>query len=431
MVTSNEKTAAAFPDGQGLAPGPHVTRPHGTYRPADAASVRRFRLTVAEGSGAGRVWQSTADRCSIGSHTLNDLVVEDETVSRFHCEIRIGDGSARVRDLDSLNGVVVDGVRLVEGYLRGGSVLQLGKVAVRFDFSPDRVRLPVSELSSFGSLVGTSVAMRSCFAMLERAAGTDITVLLEGETGTGKSRAAQAIHEAGSRRHGPFVVVDCGAIPANLLESELFGHEKGAFTGAVGRRVGAFEEAAGGTVFLDEMGELPSELQPKLLRVLETKEVRRVGSNEYTPVDVRLVVATHRDLRAEVNAGRFRSDLFFRLAVLRITVPSLRQRPEDLPGLVDQLLKVLGADLERTPELRSPEFLARLKQFAWPGNVRELRNYLERCLVFEGAVPLSDDPEGSPDAEALDDLPYAEARKRALERFERRYLEALLERHRG
>jgi len=412
----------------------HVTRPHGPRRGIDPSSVRRFRLTVVEGPQPGTVWESGADRCSIGSHALNDLVLDDETVSRFHCEVRIGKDGAWVKDLDSLNGVVVDGVQVREGALRGGSVLRLGRASVRFDFSAERNKLALSEATRFGSLVGTSAAMRACFARLERAATTDVTVLLEGETGTGKSQASQAIHQASARRDKPFLIVDCGAIPANLLESELFGHEKGSFTGAASRRVGAFEEAQGGTIFLDEIGEVPLELQAKLLRVLEERMIRRVGANAHIPVDVRIIAATHRDLRAEVNAGRFRSDLFFRLAVLRITLPSLRERPDDLPAITEQLLASAGADPERLEALRTPEFLTRLQQFAWPGNVRELRNYLERCLVFEDALPLAEEDGQPQDWDAspvLTALPYSEARRRAIDDFERRYLQGLLEKHQG
>ncbi len=393
--------------------------------------MRRFLLTVVEGPGAGTVWDSASDSCSLGSHPSNDFTLDDPTVSRFHCEIRVSAKGTRVKDLDSLNGTVLDGVQVAEGYLRGGSLLRLGRVVLRFDFSPDSNRLLVSERTRFGSLVGTSVAMRMCFALMERAAARDVTVLLEGETGTGKSQAAQAIHQESARRDKPFLTVDCGAIPSDLLESELFGHEKGAFTGAAGRRIGAFEEAHGGTVFLDEMGELPAELQPKLLRVLETREIRRVGTNTYVPVDVRIIAATHRDLRAEVNAGRFRSDLFFRLAVLRLTLPPVRQRPEDLGLLVERTLSTLGADPERTQALRSPGFISRLQQAAWPGNVRELRNYLERCLVFEDTLSLADVAPASGGTEVDPTQPYAEARRRALEDFEQRYLRALLELHQG
>ena len=411
----------------------HVTLPYEHARRAyDASTVRRFRLTVVEGPGAGTVWESTADTCSVGSHPLNDFTLDDSTVSRFHCEVRIGPRGPQVKDLDSLNGVIVDGVQVVEGVLRSGSLLRLGRVVLRFDFSAENNRLPLSESTRFGSLVGASVAMRGCFAMMERAAARDVTVLLEGETGTGKSQAALAIHQASRRRDAPFLVVDCGAIPAHLLESELFGHEKGAFTGALHRRVGAFEEAEGGTVFLDEIGELPAELQPKLLRVLENREIRRVGSNTHLPVDVRLIAATHRDVRAEVNAGRFRSDLFFRLAVLRISIPSLRQRPEDLPMLVEGILDLLGADRERTGALRTQDFFARLRHAAWPGNVRELRNYLERCLVFEEAVDFSEEEALHAGPLEVDpSQPYADQRRRMVDDFERRYLRALMEKHQG
>ena len=252
-------------------------------------NVRRFQLTIVQGPGQGNRQEFGSDHCAVGSHPANDFVIDDPTVSRFHCEVRISPEGARIRDLNSMNGTIVDGVGVVEGFLRGGSLLRLGRAVVRFDFSTESNRVPVSERTRFGSLVGTSVAMRSCFALMEKAAGTDSTVLLEGETGTGKSRAAQAIHQASHRKEKPFVVVDCSAIPSNLLESELFGHEKGSFTGATLRRTGAFEEASSGTIFLDEIGDLPSDLQPKLLRALENREIRRVGSNAYQAVDVRII----------------------------------------------------------------------------------------------------------------------------------------------
>jgi DNA-binding NtrC family response regulator len=410
-----------------------VTLPFATPgRGAAPGRVRRFRLTVVEGGAIGATWESAADGCSVGSHPSNDFVIDDPTVSRFHCEIRIDQGEVRIRDLDSLNGVILDGVTVKDALLRGASLIRLGSQVVRFDFSTESNRLPLSESTRFGSLVGVSVAQRGCFALLERAATSDATVLLEGETGTGKSQAARAIHLASARRDRPFVVVDCGAIPANLLESELFGHEKGSFTGAVARRVGAIDDADGGTLFLDEIGELPMDLQPKLLRVLENREVRPVGTNAFHSVNVRVVAATHTDLRARVNGGSFRPDLFFRLAVLRVQLPALRQRPEDMPLLVEHLLISLGADAQRSAALRAPEFIASLQQAAWPGNVRELRNYLERCLVFEDALPVAADAPASADARTLDgSLPYAEARRRALDDFERCYLQALLERHHG
>ncbi len=302
--------------------------------------------------------------------------------------------------------------------------------ALGFESAAPRV---VFEATQLGPLVGASPAMRVAFAALARAARTDATVLIEGETGTGKEGAAEALHVASPRRDGPLVVVDCGALPANLLESELFGHEKGAFTGATARRIGAFEEARGGTIFLDEIGELPLDLQPKLLRVLERKDIRRLGSNARAPVDVRIVAATNRDLRTAVNAGRFRSDLYFRLAVVKVQLPPLRKRADDIPLLVERLLTRIGASPELVAALCTPAFLGRLKGFAWPGNVRELRNYLERCVVFQRELPLGDDVEAvdSSRARTVDRGVYADARRRALDAFEKRYLEQLLVAHGG
>jgi two-component system response regulator GlrR len=414
---------------------PTVT--HDDGRPGGPGAVRRFRLTVVEGPARGVTWQSTGARCSIGSHHRNDLIIDDPTVSRFHCELSIdGEERVRVRDQQSRNGTVLDGVAVVEAFLRAGSLLRLGKTVLRFELETELNRLSLSEETSFGSLQGSSPAMRAVFAMLARAAESDATVLLEGETGTGKSQAAQAVHGRSARGEGPFVIVDCGAILGNLLESELFGHEKGAFTGAVERRIGAFEEAAGGTLFLDEIGELPLDLQPKLLRALEAREVRRVGSNSYRPVDVRVIAATNRDLRADVNAGRFRADLYYRLAVVTVAMPPLRQRPEDLPAIVDEILAALRAPAAAAAPLRAPDFLAQLRGAAWPGNVRELRNYLERCLILRTIAPA---PEGAaaaaPDTAggfAIDPTAaYATERERAIADFERRYFRALLLLHDG
>jgi two-component system, NtrC family, response regulator GlrR len=399
--------------------------------PVEAGAVRGFALTVVEG-GAPATWRSSPsaiDRCSIGSHPLNDLVIDEPTVSRFHCELRSGARGVTVRDLDSRNGLILDGVTVTEAQLKNGSLLRMGRPVVRFELAQESHRLRLSERTRFGGLVGVSVPMRATFALLERAAATDATILLEGETGTGKGASAEAIHIESARRDKPFLVVDCGAIPAPLLESELFGHEKGAFTGADARRLGAFEEAGGGTIFLDEIGELPPELQPKLLRVLENREVRRLGQNSYRPVDVRVIAATNRDLRAEVNAGRFRSDLYYRLAVLKIPIPPIRQRLDDLPALVREVLANLDATPEQIAELTRAEVLAQMGHGAWSGNVRELRNYLERCLVLQGPAPLDQHHAHHPGHAVDASLPYAEARQRALETFERSYVTALLARH--
>jgi DNA-binding NtrC family response regulator len=396
--------------------------------------VRRFRLTVVEGPAAGKHCDSSEDRSTIGSQSGNDLQVADPTVSRYHCEIVVQGSRAAVIDLGSKNGTTVDGVHIKHAYLRDGSLLRLGKTVIRFDLAPEVNRVLTSERRAFGRLVGASPAMRHVFALLERAAVSDATVLLEGETGTGKGEAAEALHRESARKARPFVTVDCGAIPPNLLESELFGHERGAFTGATAQRVGSFEEANGGTIFLDEIGELPPDLQPKLLRVLETRSLRRVGGTGTVKVDVRIVAATNRDLRAEVNAGRFRADLYFRLAVVRCALPALRQCPEDLPLVAESLLRRLGADDEQLALLAQPGFHERLASAAWPGNVRELRNYLERCIVFQDVLPLGGEtalpsaPQRAGDS-AIVGEPLTTARDRAALEFERQYLEVLLARH--
>jgi two-component system response regulator GlrR len=400
---------------------------------ARSSTVKRFRLRIVDGGEVGHVFESKRDRVQIGSHPLNDLLLDERTVSRFHCEAFVDEKGPWVKDLGSRNGTVVDGVPVKEAKLRSGSLLQLGRVALRFELSGEKNRIAVSEKDSFGSLVGSSIAARSSYALMERAAALDVTVLLEGETGTGKSQAAESIHRLGGRRSHPFLVVDCGAIPANLLESELFGHEPGSFTGATSRRIGVFEEAAGGTVFLDEIGELPLELQPKLLHVLEARQIRRVGKNTYLPVDVRVIAATNRDLRAEVNAGRFRPDLYFRLAVMKIFVPPLRQRPEDIAVIADRMLSALGVDARVKATLKDSAFLAQLQLAAWPGNMRELRNHLERCVVMQETLEPGEESEGGPsDSPVVDPrVPYPEARRRALESFERAYVKALLELHKG
>jgi DNA-binding NtrC family response regulator len=397
-------------------------------------AVRRFRVTVVEGPQTGLSWESSSDRCTIGSHPLNDLVLADPTVSRFHCEVELEKNGACIRDLKSRNGTLLDGVVVHSALLRNESTIRLGASVVKFTFANEHNRLPTSDKTQFGSMVGASFAMRATFSLLERAAASDSTILIEGETGTGKGGAAESLHRMGARRDGPLVVVDCGALPPNLLESELFGHEKGSFTGASARRVGAFEEASGGTIFLDEIGELPGDMQPKLLRALENREVRRVGANAYRPIDVRVIAATNRDLRAEVNRGQFRSDLYFRLAVLKITLPPLRQRPEDIPGLVDHICASLGAEPKELEALRTPELLAAVQRSAWPGNVRELRNYLERCLVFKEPLPVGDQPLSAEEQAPLRvdvGLPFFKARREHIDEFERRYLEEILSRHQG
>jgi len=395
--------------------------------------VDKLRLVAIAGADAGTAFESKRAHVLVGTHTSCDVVLADAAVSRFHFEIRSEpDGRLLIRDLESTNGTRVGGVSIVAAHLAPGAVIACGETQLRFEISADKVAVPTSARQRFGTMVGKSPAMASVFALLERAAASDSTVLLLGETGTGKEAAAESIHLESARKDGPFVVVDCGAIPAELLESELFGHDKGAFTGAVAAREGAFEAANGGTLFLDEIGELELELQPKLLRALERREVKRVGRSRYSPVDVRLIAATNRDLRAEVNAQRFRSDLYYRLAVLEVQLPSLREREGDLALLVERLLERLDVTPAVREELLAPAQLERIARHGWPGNVRELRNYLERCVAFAAPMPIAEPP-ASAKAELAVDLtrPLKEQRERWLLPFERKYLAGLLERHRG
>jgi len=384
------------------------------------ALVPALRLKVVDGADAGKTYASRHERIVLGTHESADLVLSDPAVSRFHCEIALVGDRARIRDLGSRNGTLVDGVTIVEAYLHPGATIAIGGSRLAFGVEPKPVQLPVSTGDRFGGLVGRSLAMRTVFARLERAAASDSTVLLEGETGTGKEAAAEAIHAASARRGKPFVVVDCGAIPLELMESELFGHERGAFTGAHATREGAFAAAHGGTLFLDELGELAPALQPKLLRALERREIKPVGRTAYTSVDVRVIAATHRDLRAEVNSRRFRADLFYRLAVIDVHLPALRERLDDLPLLVDQLLDAGG--LRARPEtslVHTPEFLDQLAAHSWPGNVRELRNYIERCVALRAIEPIATETQSATGG----------AMRQAKENWERAYLEDLLARH--
>jgi transcriptional regulator with GAF, ATPase, and Fis domain len=351
----------------------------------DTLTYNKFKLVIVQGPNQGREFVMDRDLVRIGASRENDLVLVDETVSRKHCEIGVTEEGHLIRDLGSTNGTAVDSCWIKEALLHPGAHLQLGGVVLVFEPLQERVEIPLYPKESFGRLLGGSPKMRALFYLAERVAARDTTVLITGETGTGKGLLAEELHAHSPRSAAPFLVVDCATIPTHLMETELFGHVKGAFTGAVQSHVGAFEAASGGTLVLDEIGELPAELQPKLLRVLEQHEIKKVGATEKNPVDVRILAATNRDLQVEVEAGRFREDLFFRLSVFELRVPPLREHAEDIPALARQFLQTLTSDPERRFDDNALRFLTR---HDWPGNVRELRNVIERVarLVDEQVI---------------------------------------------
>jgi DNA-binding NtrC family response regulator len=411
--------------------GPRVAT---VYSEALAGDLRppRCQLIVVEGPDRGRACRLGAAPSVVGTEAGVALVLSDDRVSGRHLEVRATDTGFAVRDLGSTNGTWYEGSRLAAADVVAGATLKLGRTAVRIEPEAQALEVTPSQAQRFGELVGASLAMREVFAVLERVAPTDATVLVEGETGTGKELVARALHAASPRRSGPFVAVDCGALPEGLLDSELFGHVKGAFTGAAAPRGGLFVRADRGTIFLDELGRIPPSVQARLLRVLEERMVRPVGGDRERAIDVRVVAATRDQLDAEVAAGRFRADLLYRLAVVRLRLPPLRSRREDLPRLVTELLRGRGLD---DPAPSGPG-LERLIAHAWPGNVRELRNVLDRALALApGARRFADlairvDPASA----ALDDdgaavrtdLPFADAKALVVHAFERRYLADLL-----
>src|SRR5690349_5305329 len=292
----------------------------------------------------------------------------------FRSIVQVDTGYVLV-DLGSTNGTFVNKVRIKEAFLEPGCTIKVGDSRLRFGAGKEEVPIVPSRDNRCGSLIGGNARMREIYAIIEKIAPTGTTVVIEGETGTGKEVVAQTIHSLSPRARAELVVFDCGAVPPNLIESELFGHEKGSFTGAMMTRTGLFEQADGGTLFLDELGELPLDLQPKLLRALEQREVRRVGSSKPIKVDVRIIAATNRNLEDEVRAGRFRQDLFYRLSVVRLHLPALRERADDIPLLVRHFLRSQsynrGADGTQRVTGVSPPAMDALTAYRWPGNVRE------------------------------------------------------------
>jgi transcriptional regulator with GAF, ATPase, and Fis domain len=427
--------------------------------PEAAAAVELVCLHVVVERVGGRDGSTThvfdGDVCRIGSHESNDVVLEDKTISRFHCRIAREGSAWRLTDAGSRNGTRLDGVKVLVAEVDSEALLVLGDSALRVKPVSRGHVSRIAATAQFGGLIGSSAVMQRLFGVLERVAASEIDVLVHGESGTGKELVATELVQRGSRADGPVVVVDCGSISPTLVESELFGHIRGAFTGADRDREGAFEAADGGTLFLDEIGELPLELQPKLLRALEAREVRRVGQTRMKRVDVRVIAATNRDLEREVNRGRFREDLYYRLAKVSVRVPPLRDRVEDIPLLVRSFLASLGPrDASR---LFSAPVLEEMQLHDWPGNVRELKNYVERSIVLDDVPPPSrrsgtirafnpsqeEIDSGNADARLelretdaprssdANDVPFRIAKEAAIATFEKSYLGPLIERCNG
>ena len=441
---------------------PPGSAPAGSKRPpvtevieaTTGPSVRRIRklrvevVDARDGKDKGGVFTFAQDEVRVGSSEDADVPLGDPSVSREHLAVRLSPFGYTLADLGSTNGTFVGDLRVERVVISEPTLVRVGTTVLRMVPLAESVEQEISPRARFGRMLGQSAAMRETFALLERVAATDLTVLLEGETGTGKELAAEGLHDA-SGRAGQFVAINCGAIPRELLESELLGHEKGAFTGADRPRPGAFLSADRGTVFLDEVGELPLDMQAKLLRVLERREVKAVGADRARSVDVRVIAATNRALAREVSAGRFRQDLYFRLAVVVVRIPPLRTRAGDVRMLAEHIQDELArkrAAAGAPPLARLDErAIAMLLRYDFPGNVRELRNVVERWAVL-GAVGQPGDPAawgagagsgaadspnapGSGDVDgALLSLPYHEAKDAWVERFERAYLTSLLER---
>jgi len=421
---------------------------HGTeYLHATERAEARFGLPMAqavaviiEGPDAGREFLVERGVTIVGKADDCDVLLSDRAISAHHVELSLVGAAVRLRDLESTNGTWIGGARVVESLVPPGTVLQLGRTKIHLT-GPDRsLVLEPSDADHFGELYGRSISMRQLYAVLQRVAPRDVTVLLDGETGTGKELAARAIHAHSRRARGPFIVFDCSAVAPELVESQLFGHRKGAFTGATQDRPGVFESGSGGTVFLDELDSLPLDLQPKLLRVLEGRHVVRLGEFRERAVDVRVVAAAGRSPEEATAAGALRKDLYFRLAVVRLTLPSLRDRLDDVGPLARVLLERMGCDIEVT----DGPALDRLQAHPWTGNVRELRNVLERAVALAPtAVSTLDElplqltggvgarPSAAPAAPLHSELPYKEAKDRVVSAWEVRYLRDAYRRNGG
>jgi two-component system, NtrC family, response regulator HydG len=411
-----------------------------------------FALLVVEGPDAGKGFTldgSQPSRVLVGQSPVCGVHLSDPHVSRRHAALDVSGRRLRICDLRSTNGTFVDGIAVNDAYLTGGEVVRIGTTAFRVERTAPGPRAELSSRTRFGHTMGASLEMRRLYPLCEKLAEANVSLLIEGETGTGKEVLAESIHEEGPRAAGPFVVFDCTAVAPSLVESELFGHERGAFTGAVAAHKGVFEQAHGGTLLIDEIGDLSPSLQPKLLRVLQRSEIKRIGGDRPIRVDVRVMAATRRDLDQEVQIGQFRDDLFFRLAVARVELPPLRERRGDIPVLAGHFWQQLGGGDGALPH----DLLRRFEGYGWPGNVRELHNTIARQIALGAMAPFdaiapatgarapSPATPSAPGSEGGDaflpvlaeafDLPFTQARQRIMEEFERRYVERVLEKHGG
>jgi transcriptional regulator with GAF, ATPase, and Fis domain len=397
----------------------------------ETARYERTRVSVTKGPDQGRSIEAAGRTLRIGTAPTSDLVLRDDTVSRNHCEVELTESGFRVRDPGSTNGVRLGAVRIYEAAFTAPVELVIGETTLTITPLSESEARERTTAARYGDLVGTSRRMRELFAELERYAPTNLSVLLEGETGAGKDLVAESIHRTSGRADGPYVVFDCSAVAPTLIESELFGHERGAFTGAVGERPGVFEEADGGTLFLDEIGELPKDLQPKLLRALEKREVKRLGARKSREVDVRTIAATNRNLLSEVARGNFRQDLYYRIAASVLVVPPLRERLDDIPMLVEHFLALEAPTIAKASI--PPHVWQMLSAHRWPGNVRELRNAVQRLIVAPELslhVPATQS-ERAPEADTRQLEPLRIARRTAADAFERDYLRSVLARTEG
>jgi DNA-binding NtrC family response regulator len=396
--------------------------------PAYSRQVRGGVFMVIKGPDRGVVARLGETPLTFGSDARCSVRLSDTTVSRQHLEVALVDDEVILTDLDSTNGCTIQGLRVKKAAIGFGTEIKIGRTVIKFVPDEEFVEPAPSQHTAFGSIVGADAQMRQMFTLLEEVAATTATVLIEGETGTGKELIAEEIHRHSPRRNGPFIVFDCGSVPHDLVASILFGHVKGAYTNALSDRRGVFAEAHGGTLFLDEIGEMALDLQPALLRALDKRAVCRVGATAFETFDVRVVAATNRDLRGEVAKKRFREDLYYRLAVIRVGVPPLRERGTDLRLLIEHFVQVFGRGLAI-----APDNMARLIRHGWPGNVRELRNVIERaCLLARGGAiniegALVADPKATTSVRT--DWTFKEAKNAVVNAFEREYIEALLLRH--